>query len=141
MELQHFRWVRFFIPDIVCIIPYNSHTADTSLPLALRLALGAIQMKTKLHQAEVVNEPRQSLIFLTDIVRRALFIFRQPPLEGLFCGASTNGKDIIGFQFVPCLRVPRKGLVPVLWHKQMLAIGKFSWWDYYNIRAWKIAKI
>ena len=46
--------------------------------------------------------------FLTDIISRALFIFRQPPLEGLFCGANTNGLVFIGFQFVPCVRVPLK---------------------------------
>lgn len=72
---------------------------------AFRLALDIVQTRTKPYQAEVVNEHRQSLIFLTDIISRALFIFRRPPLEGLFCGANTNGLDFVGFQFVLCLRV------------------------------------
>ena len=90
LEQQHFRlsllscfgYSRFF---------YNSHTADTSLPPALRLAHCKIQTRTKLYNAEVVNEHRQSLSFLTDIISRVLFIFRRPPLEGFLCGAYSNG--------------------------------------------------
>lgn len=87
-------------------MPYNTQNRRC-VPsfLLFRLAPDIVQTRTKPYQAEVVNEHRQSLIFLTDIISRALFIFRRPPLEGLFCGANTNGLDFVGFQFVLCLRV------------------------------------
>lgn len=90
---------------------------------AFRLALDIVQTRTKPYQAEVVNEHRQSLIFLTDIISRALFIFRRPPLEGLFCGANTNGLDFVGFQFVLCLRVLIKEPVSPFLQCSFAAIG------------------
>lgn len=117
-------WVCFLVSDIVSIMPYNTQNRRC-VPsfLLFRLAPDIVQTRTKPYQAEVVNEHRQSLIFLTDIISRALFIFRRPPLEGLFCGANTNGLDFVGFQFVLCLRVLIKEPVSQFLQCSFAAIG------------------